>query len=46
MLDGGKIIERGTHETLADAGGLYSAFAREQSAKTDLEAIDVEAVAE
>ena len=46
VLDGGKIIERGTHDTLADAGGLYEAFAREQSAKTELEAIDVEEVAQ
>ena len=43
VLDDGKVIERGTHETLVDAGGLYSAFAKEQSAKTELEAIEVEA---
>ncbi len=44
VLDEGKIIERGTHETLVDGGGLYAAFAKEQSAKRELEAIEVEAV--
>jgi ATP-binding cassette subfamily B multidrug efflux pump len=45
VLDQGKVIERGTHEELARAGGLYAAFAEEQSAQTELEAIDVDAAA-
>jgi ATP-binding cassette, subfamily B, multidrug efflux pump len=46
VLDQGKIIERGTHDELVRAGGLYAAFAEEQSMATELEAInDVEAVA-
>ena len=46
VLDQGKVIERGTHEELVRAGGLYAAFAEEQSMATELEAMeDVEAVA-
>jgi ATP-binding cassette subfamily B protein len=42
VLDEGKVTERGTHDQLAASGGLYAAFAEEQSAQTELEAIDVE----
>ena len=46
VLDQGKVIERGTHEELVRAGGLYAAFAEEQSMATELEALnDVEAIA-
>jgi ATP-binding cassette subfamily B multidrug efflux pump len=42
VLDQGRIIEQGTHDELVAAGGLYAAFAAEQSAKSDLEAVDVD----
>jgi ATP-binding cassette subfamily B multidrug efflux pump len=42
VLDQGRIIEQGTHDELLAGGGLYAAFAAEQSAKSDLEAIDVD----
>jgi ATP-binding cassette, subfamily B, multidrug efflux pump len=46
VIDQGKVIERGTHDELVRAGGLYAAFAEEQSMATELEALnDVEAVA-
>jgi ATP-binding cassette subfamily B multidrug efflux pump len=45
VLDEGRVIERGTHEELVDAGGLYAKFAAEQSAKSELEAVDVDDVA-
>ncbi len=46
VLDQGKVIERGTHEELVRGGGLYAAFAEEQSMATELEAMnDVAAVA-
>ena len=40
VLDQGKVIERGTHEELVRAGGLYAAFAEEQSMATELEALN------
>lgn len=40
VLDGGKIIDRGTHEELVTREGLYKAFNDEQSAKTELEEIE------
>jgi ATP-binding cassette subfamily B protein len=39
VLDQGKVIERGTHEELVRAGGLYAAFAEEQSMASELEEI-------
>jgi ATP-binding cassette subfamily B multidrug efflux pump len=42
VLDQGKIIERGTHDELVRAGGVYAAFAEEQSAQNALEDIDVD----
>jgi ATP-binding cassette, subfamily B, multidrug efflux pump len=42
VLDEGRIIAQGTHAQLVDAGGLYAAFAEEQSAKSELEAAEVE----
>jgi ATP-binding cassette subfamily B protein len=42
VLDEGRVIERGTHDELVVAGGLYAKFAAEQSAKSELEAVDVE----
>ena len=42
VLDEGRVLERGTHDELVAAGGLYAKFAAEQSAKSDLEAVDVD----
>jgi ATP-binding cassette, subfamily B, multidrug efflux pump len=42
VLDEGRIIAEGTHDQLVDAGGLYAAFAREQSAKSALDEVDVD----
>jgi ATP-binding cassette subfamily B multidrug efflux pump len=46
VLDQGRVLERGTHDQLVAAGGLYAAFAAEQSAKSELEAVDVDDPAE
>jgi ATP-binding cassette subfamily B protein len=40
VLEQGRIVERGTHETLVRAGGLYAAFAEEQSMAMELDEID------
>jgi len=42
VIDQGKIIERGSHQELKDAGGLYAAFAEEQQMATELDAIDLD----
>jgi ATP-binding cassette subfamily B protein len=42
VLDEGKIIAAGTHDELVAAGGLYAAFAEEQSARSDLDDIEIE----
>ena len=42
VLDEGRVLEKGTHDELIASGGLYAAFAAEQSAKSDLEAVDVD----
>ena len=42
VLDEGRVLEHGTHEQLVDAGGLYAKFAAEQSAKSEVDAIDVD----
>jgi ATP-binding cassette, subfamily B, multidrug efflux pump len=42
VLDEGRIIEHGTHDELVAAGGLYAKFAAEQSAKSELEAVEVD----
>jgi ATP-binding cassette subfamily B multidrug efflux pump len=38
VLEGGRIVERGTHETLVSHGGVYAGLAREQESKAALEA--------
>jgi ATP-binding cassette subfamily B multidrug efflux pump len=40
VLDQGKVIERGTHDELVRQGGLYAAFAEEQTMASELEEID------
>ena len=42
VLDEGHVIAQGTHEQLVAAGGLYAAFAAEQSAQSEMEAVDLE----
>jgi ATP-binding cassette subfamily B protein len=42
VLDEGRVIEHGTHDELVAAHGLYAKFAEEQSAKSELEAIEVD----
>lgn len=42
VLDEGKVLEEGTHDELVAKGGLYAAFAAEQSAKSEVDALDVE----
>ncbi|MBX3188168.1 MAG: ABC transporter ATP-binding protein [Labilithrix sp.] len=42
VLDEGRVLEQGTHDELVAAGGLYAAFAEEQSAKSELDAVDVD----
>jgi ATP-binding cassette subfamily B protein len=45
VLDGGRVVERGSHDELMEKGGLYSAFAEEQrraSELADLGEMDVE----
>jgi ATP-binding cassette subfamily B protein len=41
VLDEGKVVERGTHAELVKAGGLYAAFAEEQSLETELDEIEL-----
>ncbi|MDF2692650.1 MAG: Lipid export ATP-binding/permease protein MsbA [Labilithrix sp.] len=40
VLDEGKIVAQGTHDELVRQGGLYAAFAEEQSAKSELEDLE------
>lgn len=42
VLDEGKVLEAGTHEELVARGGLYAAFAEEQSAKSELDDLAAE----
>jgi ATP-binding cassette subfamily B multidrug efflux pump len=42
VLDEGRVLERGTHDELVAAGGLYAAFAEEQSAERALLDIDLD----
>jgi ATP-binding cassette, subfamily B, multidrug efflux pump len=41
VLDEGQIVERGTHEELVRAGGIYAAFAEEQKMARELEEIEL-----
>ncbi|MCC6554277.1 MAG: ABC transporter ATP-binding protein [Polyangiaceae bacterium] len=40
VLDGGRVVERGAHDELVRAGGLYASFAEEQELEEDLAALD------
>jgi ATP-binding cassette subfamily B protein len=42
VMDEGRVIAEGSHDQLVAAGGLYAAFAAEQSARSELEAVEVE----
>jgi ATP-binding cassette subfamily B protein len=42
VLEQGRIVERGTHEQLRRAGGLYAAFAEEQRIERELQALEGE----
>jgi ATP-binding cassette subfamily B protein len=41
VLDEGQIVERGTHDELVRAGGIYAAFAEEQKMARELEEIEL-----
>jgi ATP-binding cassette, subfamily B, multidrug efflux pump len=42
VLDAGRVIERGTHDDLVRAGGLYASFAEEQELEEDLATFEAE----
>lgn len=39
VIEAGRVVERGTHDELARAGGLYAAFVEEQRIEEDLAAL-------
>jgi len=45
VLDGGRIVERGTHDTLLQAGGLYADLYQKQLLEEELDETDVDAPA-
>ena len=42
VIDGGRVVERGTHAELVGAGGLYSIFAEEQRMARELEELEAD----
>lgn len=45
VMDGGQIVERGTHAELVQAGGLYATFAEEQRIERELQSLSHEGMA-
>ncbi len=45
VLDGGRIVARGTHDELVRAGGIYATFAEEQRAARELEELEATPIA-
>jgi ATP-binding cassette subfamily B multidrug efflux pump len=45
VLDGGRVVARGTHDELVRRGGLYATFAEEQRAARELEELEASGVA-
>lgn len=43
VLDGGRVVQRGTHEELSRQDGLYASFAAEQQRMSELEAFSQDA---
>jgi ATP-binding cassette subfamily B protein len=39
VMEGGRVVERGNHETLQAAGGLYQRLFRQQMAEAELDAL-------
>jgi len=42
VMDNGRVVERGTHDELVQAGGLYAEFAEEQRIESELDRLGVE----
>ncbi len=45
VMDKGRVVERGTHDELVQAGGLYAEFAEEQRIESELDRLGVEELA-
>jgi ATP-binding cassette subfamily B protein len=45
VMDKGRVVERGTHDELVQAGGLYAEFAEEQRIESELDRLGAEELA-